>query len=337
VRLLTFLPRAEPRAAPRLGALLSDERTVADLQAGAVAQAGSAAPSLADMLTFLDAGAAARDRARDVVEFIASQRPPGATCRLDDLTLLAPVPRPRSIRDCMAFERHIVQVTRKVVRSHFPPLAALDAWVEKVRGRALYGAPKVWYERPVYYKSNPFSVVGPDAEVRWPKYTQKLDYELEFGVFIGRTGRDIPRGQARGYIAGYTLFNDFSARDVQMREMEGRLGPAKGKDFDTGNAMGPYLVTPDEVPDPYDLSMVARINGQVWSRGSSREMYFRFEDIIAHISQDETLHPGEFIGSGTFGNGCGMELDRWLRPGDVVELEADRLGTLRNRVVRPAP
>ena len=262
MRLLTFLPRSEPRAEPRLGALLGDERTVADLQAGAVAQVGAAAPSLADMLGFLDAGAAARDRAQAVVEFIASQRPPGATYRLDDLTLLAPVPRPRSIRDCMAFERHVVQVTRKVVRSRFPPLAALDAWVEKVRGRALYGAPKVWYERPVYYKSNPFSVVGPEAEVRWPRYTQRLDYELEFGVFIGRTGRDIPRGQAGDYIAGYTLSNDFSARDVQMREMEGRLGPSKGKDFDTGNAMGPYLVTPDEVPDPYALSMVARINGE---------------------------------------------------------------------------
>jgi 2-keto-4-pentenoate hydratase/2-oxohepta-3-ene-1,7-dioic acid hydratase in catechol pathway len=119
--------------------------------------------------------------------------------------------------------------------------------------------------------------------------------------------------------------------------MEGRLGPSKGKDFDTGNAMGPYLVTPDEVPDPYNLTMVARVNGEEWSRGNSREMYHRFEAIIDHVSRDETLHPGEFIGSGTFGNGCGMELDRWLKPGDVVQLEAEHLGTLRNRVVRPSP
>ncbi len=250
--------------------------------------------------------------------------------------LLAPVPRPRSIRDFMAFEKHIVQATRTVAKWRFAPLAVLDGWAERLRGRALIGAPKVWYERPVYYKSNPFSVVGPEAEVHWPKYTNKLDYELEFGAFIGRPGRDILKEHARRHIAGYTIFNDFSARDIQLREMQGRLGPAKGKDFDTGNAMGPYLVTPDEVPDPYNLTMVARVNGEPWSRGNSGDMHFTFEDMIAYVSQDETLHPGEFIGSGTVGNGCGLELDRWLQPGDMVELEVEHLGVLRNRVVRPA-
>ena len=145
----------------------------------------------------------------------------------------------------------------------------------------------------------------------------------------------VPRERAREHIAGYTVFNDFSARDAQMREMAGRLGPAKGKDFDTGNAMGPFLVTTDEVPDPYALTMVARVNGEEWSRGRSGEMHHRFEDIIAHVSRDETLHPGEFIGSGTVGNGCGLELDRWIAPGDVVELEVEGLGVLRNRVVKP--
>jgi 2-keto-4-pentenoate hydratase/2-oxohepta-3-ene-1,7-dioic acid hydratase in catechol pathway len=335
MKLLTFVPRSESPATPRLGALMADQWTVADLPAGAVAMTGSASSLLASMLDYLDGGERAYEQAQAVLEFITNQQPPAAMHRLDSLSLLAPVPRPRSIRDCMAFEKHVVQITRKVVRSHFAPLAVLDAWVEKTRGRALYGAPKVWYERPVYYKSNPFSVVGPEAEVRWPKYTKKLDYEMEFGVFIGRPGRDIPRERAREHIAGFTLFNDFSARDEQMREIEGRLGPAKGKDFDTGNAMGPYLVTPDELLDPYGLVMVARINGEEWSRGSSREMYHRFEDIIAYISQDETLYPGEFLGSGTCGNGCGMELDRWLKPGDVVELEAECLGVLRNRIVGP--
>jgi 2-keto-4-pentenoate hydratase/2-oxohepta-3-ene-1,7-dioic acid hydratase in catechol pathway len=154
-------------------------------------------------------------------------------------------------------------------------------------------------------------------------------------VFVARVGQDIPRGQARKYIAAYTIFNDFSARDIQLREMQGRLEPAKGKDFDTGNAMGPYLVTLNEVPDPYNLTMIARVNGEEWSRGSSADMHYKFEDIISYISQDETLYPGEFIGSGTVGNGCGLELDRWLSPGDVVELEVERLGVLRNRVVRP--
>ncbi|NIS59644.1 MAG: fumarylacetoacetate hydrolase family protein [Proteobacteria bacterium] len=337
MKLVTFLPRSDVQGTPRFGVLLADGQTVAELQVGVIAMSGSASPYLNDMLSWLDGGEQAFEQTQRVVEFITNQLPPRATHPLDSLSLLAPVPRPRSIRDCIAFEKHIVQATRTVTKWRFAPLAALDACVEKVRGRAFIGAPKVWYERPLYYKSNPFSVIGPEAEVCWPKYTDKLDYELEFGVFIGREGRDIPRERARKHIAGYTIFNDFSARDIQLREMQGRLGPAKGKDFDTGNVMGPYLITADEIPDPYNLTMVARINGEEWSRGTSGDMYFTFEDIITYISQDETLYPGEFIGSGTVGNGCGLELDRWLKPGDVIELEVESLGILRNRVVRPAP
>jgi len=116
------------------------------------------------------------------------------------------------------------------------------------------------------------------------------------------------------------------------RACSGRLGPAKSKDFDTGNAIGPWLVTPDEVPD--EIILRARVNGEEWTRGSSSAMHFSFEEIIEYISRDETLHPGEFIGSGTIPGGCGLEQDRWLKPGDTVELEAASLGTLRNRIVR---
>ena len=119
-----------------------------------------------------------------------------------------------------------------------------------------------------------------------------------------------------------------------MREMQGQLGPTKGKDFDTGNIMGPWLVTADEVPDPYNLTMVARVNGEEWSRGNSGTMHHKFEDMIAHVSADETLHAGEFFGSGTVGNGCGLEQGRFLKPNDVVELEIDGLGVLRNRFVK---
>jgi 2-keto-4-pentenoate hydratase/2-oxohepta-3-ene-1,7-dioic acid hydratase in catechol pathway len=284
------------------------------------------------MLAFLDGGPAAREQAERMVEFALAQQPPNCLLPLDSLRLLAPVPRPRSIRDCLAFEQHLVRATRTVVKWRSPLAARIDAWVERRRGRALFGAPKVWYERPIYYKGNPHSVVGHEAEVIWPSFTEKLDYELEFGVFIGRGGRDIPVERAAEHIAGYTIFNDFSARDVQLRELPGRLGPAKSKDFDTGNVLGPYLVTPDEVPDPYALTMRARVNGEEWSHGSSRDMHFTFEEIIAYISRDETLHPGEFIGSGTVPSGCGLELDRWLSPSDVVELEVENLGVLRNRV-----
>ena len=233
----------------------------------------------------------------------------------------------------MAFERHVVQCMRAVARRRSPPLAVMDAWLERWRGRGLLRPPKVWYERPVYYKGNPMSVVGHEAEVRWPSYTRRLDYELEFGIFVGKQGRNIGEAEAANHIAGYAIFNDFSARDIQGREMSAHLGPSKGKDFDTGNAIGPYLVTPDEVPDPYGLTMVARVNGEEWSRGSSHDMAWTFEQMLAFISKDETLHPGEFIASGAIGSGCGLELDRWLSPGDVVELEVEQLGVLRNRIV----
>ena len=119
-----------------------------------------------------------------------------------------------------------------------------------------------------------------------------LDYELEFGVILGKGGKNIAKDKARAHIFGYLIFNDVSARDIQMREMQGQLGPTKGKDFDTGNILGPWLVTADEVPDPYNLTMVARVNGEEWSRGNTGTMHHKFEDMIAHASADETLHRG---------------------------------------------
>lgn len=329
MKLLTFSLHDHPR----FGALV-DETTVIDLDAGNVAMTGKSAVCLKSALDFLNGGPEARAQAEKVVEFVTTQCPLVTTYPLAAVSLLAPVPRPLSIRDCMAFEKHIQQATRTVIRWRAPRLARLNDWVAKWRGRPLIGVPAVWYERPLYYHSNPSTVVGPEAEIKWPQYTEKLDYELELGIFIGRVGKNISKACAAEWIAGYTIFNDFSARDIQMREMQGHLGPAKGKNFDTSNAMGPYLVTADELPDPYHLTMIARVNDEEWSRGYSGEMFFDFAEIIAYLSQDETLQPGDFIGSGTVGNGCGLELDRWLKPGDIVELEIEKLGILRNRVVK---
>jgi 2-keto-4-pentenoate hydratase/2-oxohepta-3-ene-1,7-dioic acid hydratase in catechol pathway len=318
------------QSAALLGALTQDGR-VADLQAAHARRHNAPSVHLQDALAFLDGDTAARDTAESALRAAVEE---GLTHPLSNVKLWAPVPRPRSIRDCMAFDKHIIQATRTVVKWAFPPLAWADALAEKLTGHPLIGAPRVAREQPVYYKSNVFSVVGTDTDVRWPSYSKRLDYELEFGAFVGRRGVNIPASRAREHLAAFTIFNDFSARDTQLREMRGRLGPAKGKDFDTGNAMGPYLVTADELPDLRALTMVARVNGQEWSRGSSRDMRFGFEDLVEHISREETLHPGEFIGSGTVGGGCGLELDRWIAPGDVVELEVTGLGVLRNRVVR---
>lgn len=334
MKLLTFVDPESPSAPPRISALAGDELAVIDLRAAAEICDGKAAAYFSDMLSFLERGDAAREHAVRLIAFAISERDPVALRSLTSLKLLAPLPRPASIRDCMTFERHLIQATRTAAKWRWRPLAGIDSLMEKICGRGILRVPRVWYERPLYYKGNPRSVVGPDADVIWPAYTERLDFELEFGIFIGRQGRNISEQEAARYIGGYTIFNDFSARDVQLREMQGRLGPAKGKDFDTGNSIGPYLVTPDEVPDPYRLTMVARVNGEEWSRSTSAEMHFTFEQIIAYISQDETLYPGDFIGAGTAPGGCGLELDRWLAPGDVVELEVQQLGVLRNRVVR---
>ena len=185
------------------------------------------------------------------------------------------------------------------------------------------------------------NVIGDGAQVVIPRYTKAFDWELEFGIFLCKHGRDIPREKARDFIGGYTIFNDFSARDIQKREMGGRLGPAKGKDFDGGNAIGPVLVTPDEIPDPYNLAMRARVNGEEVSCGQTKGMRWTFEELIAYVSQDETLYPGEFFGSGTgtvpeSGANrccCGLEMGRFLKAGDTVELEVERIGKLTNHVV----
>jgi 2-keto-4-pentenoate hydratase/2-oxohepta-3-ene-1,7-dioic acid hydratase in catechol pathway len=258
------------------------------------------------VLGIIEAGQNGRDRAEEELKRRREVVP------LDQATLLAPIPQPPQMRDFLCFEKHLVQAFRAIGRE----------------------PPKAWYERPIFYHPSRFSVCGTGADVPWPSFSEKLDFELEFGCYIGSPGKDIPKERAREHIFGYTIFNDFSARDEQTKEMAGGLGPGKGKDFDNANAMGPCLVTADEIGDPYRLEMKVRVNGEEWGRGNSRDMHWKFEDCIAHASRSETLHPGEFFGSGTVGNGCGLEQMRFLSPGDVVELEVEGIGILRNRVVK---
>jgi len=199
-----------------------------------------------------------------------------------------------------------------------------------------------WYEFPVFYFSNPGTLIGHEAEVCAPIGCNELDYELELGIIIGKGGKDIALEKAWEHVAGFTIINDFSARDIQRKEMAIGLGPAKAKDFATG--VGPYLVTLDEFADRIDkdgridLEMSARVNGKELSHGNAKAMYFTWPQIIARASADAELFPGDLIGSGTVGTGCILELGPentggWLKPGDVVELEIERLGILRNKVV----
>jgi 2-keto-4-pentenoate hydratase/2-oxohepta-3-ene-1,7-dioic acid hydratase in catechol pathway len=247
--------------------------------------------------------------------------------------LLAPIPQPPQMRDFLCFEKHLQQAFKaaRMVRAKQSPDP--EAMMRELESKGVLTVPQAWYERPLFYHPNRLNVIGTDEDVPWPAFSQLMDFELEFGCYIGKPGRDIPKEKAREHIFGYTIFNDFSARDEQTKEMAGQLGPGKGKDFDGGNAMGPCLVTADEI-DPYNLTMIARVNGEEWGRGNSSEMGWKFEDCIAHVSRSETLFSGEFLGSGTVGDGCGLEHLRFLKPGDVVELEVQGIGILRNRVVK---
>jgi 2-keto-4-pentenoate hydratase/2-oxohepta-3-ene-1,7-dioic acid hydratase in catechol pathway len=296
MKLVTFTIAAGRAArAPAPGVLIEGGTKVAAL------------PGFSSVLEIVEGGQNALDRAQEALE-----HSPVVLGR-QSVTLLAPIPQPPQMRDFLCFEKHLLQAFRAIGKN----------------------PPQTWYERPVFYHPNRFSVCGTDDEVPWPAYSERLDFELEFGCYIGRPGKDISKQRAREHIFGYTIFNDFSARDEQTKEMAGQLGPGKGKDFDNANAMGPCLVTADEIGDPYRLEMVVRVNGEEWGRGNSRDMHWKFEDCIAHASRSETLHAGEFFGSGTVGNGCGLESLRFLKPGDTVELEVEGIGILRNRVVKP--
>lgn len=260
------------------------------------------------------------ERWKEPLQLLSRQEADGEeSYALAEVTLGSPVPRPRSFRDFYAFEAHVKTA------------------------RARRGLPMVpeWYQFPVFYFSNPAAFLGHKASVKKPKAAQWLDYELELACIIGREGVDIPVEQADAYIAGYCILNDWSARDLQREEVKVGLGPAKGKDFAT--SMGPWMVTPDELADieipgaegaRYPLAMVARVNGIELSRGSLQDIHYTFAQMIARASADCPLYPGDVIGSGTVGTGCilelGTERHRWLEPGDVVELEVERLGVLQN-------
>lgn len=191
------------------------------------------------------------------------------------------------------------------------------------------GIPDEWYQLPAHYKGNVDAIYGPEDEIPWPAYTEKLDYELEICAVIGRGGRHVKAADAAPMIAGYTTYNDWSARDIQAREMSVGIGPGIGKDF--ASSIGPCIATPDEF-DRDKAKLTARVDGETWSTGVLGNMHFSFEQIIEYTSQEATLQPGDLLGSGTVGKGCGLELGRWLTEGCTVELEAEGIGVLRNRV-----
>ena len=244
----------------------------------------------------------------DMVSFIAAGAPAGNRRLVKDARLQAPL-IPRSLRDFITFEKHLKTSYERLGLS----------------------IPNEWYEVPVYYKGMPDTVIGPETEIPWPSYSDYVDCELELAAVIGRLCRNVTAENAVDCIFGYTIWNDVSARDVQRVEMPVGLGPGKAKDWDGSNVIGPCIVTADEL-DGQNLRMILRVNGEVWSEDSSSNMHYGFAELVAYASRDQTLYPGEVLGSGTPSGGSGIDAGRRFKEGDKVELEIEGIGILRNRI-----
>ncbi|HEX8034065.1 MAG TPA: fumarylacetoacetate hydrolase family protein [Ktedonobacterales bacterium] len=324
------------REAGRAGVLVGDD-VVLDVAALGLwaAHHGTALPEVygtqglpVTMLELLNLGPDALAGVRAALETAQNARredlqaEDGLAHELSAVSLRTPVPNPPTIRDFYAFEQH----------------------VKAARARRGVGMIPEWYQIAVFYFSNTAALFGTDESIPYPRLSKELDFEMELAAVIGREGSDIPAEEAPGYIAGYMVMNDWSARDLQREEMKMNLGPAKGKDFAT--SLGPWLVTPDELEDRrigsgkderYDLAMTGQINGDQLTNANAKELYFTFPQMIERAAQHVRLRPGDIIGSGTCGTGCilelGTERHRWLQPGDVVEMKIERLGLLRNTIV----
>jgi len=338
LRLLTFEVQTAVGRFERIGALA--DGTIVDLTSAAgahlartrdlnAARRTAAALCPPDMIGFLEAGSEARDLAGQALAFVREElkgeaRPLGPegerlTFAEDEIRFLAPVPRPPMIRDGILILDHY-----RVGMERLLKFADKDNVLEAAKSI------------PIFWKPSRSGVAGHGEPIRWPHYSEILDYEFELGMYIGKRGRNIPAEEAWDHVAGYTVFNDLGLRDVQPGEMSLRMGPAKAKDFETSKIMGPYLVTSDELPDIETVRLTTRVNGEVWFEGAISGWAFSFADLIAYVSRDETLHVGEFFGSGPPAHSCGFEIDRWIKPGDVVSCEMEGVGTLTNRIVRDA-
>jgi 2-keto-4-pentenoate hydratase/2-oxohepta-3-ene-1,7-dioic acid hydratase in catechol pathway len=317
-------------SAAKVGVVDAEGGRLFDLAAAATRHGAHDAP-FHSMLSLIDADDPGLDLARSLLEARGTEA--DLWSPLAEAELLAPLPEPRQMRDGMSFATHIRQSARGAQAVQALKTQGLEAF-RAAMAAPLGELPDIYRQIPIYYITNRQTVVGPSVTVRWPRYSTVMDYELEIAAVTRRTRASIPAGEAGAHIFGYTIFNDFSARDRQMVEMQGRLGPAKGKSFDGSNAMGPWIVTADELGDPQTLKVEVRVNGETRSKGETSEMLFSFAEFIADASQDETIHAGEVFGSGTVGNCCGLEIGRFLESGDEIALHVDRIGVLRNRVIK---
>ena len=327
MRLVTYLRHGEVR----VGAWINGDAQVVDLKSAAEKVDGTALLAFQSMQSLIEAGPRFWQRARTII----GSPPSDAVLATTECTLLAPLPMPVQIRDCLCFPHHLAGVRRAA--GEWMVNASLDPEGKRkeLKAAGYFDVPEDYYDFPVYYIANRSAVFGPDVDIVWPAYSSYIDYELEWAAVIGKTGRQIPAANAREYIFGYTIFNDWSARDEQFKVTSGtmNLGPGQGKDF--ANGFGPCIVTADEIPNPYALTMKARVNGMEVSSGNTSSMHYKFEDLIEHLTRANALLPGEVLCSGTVSSGCGLETGQILSTGDVIELEVQSIGRLKNRAIGP--
>jgi 2-keto-4-pentenoate hydratase/2-oxohepta-3-ene-1,7-dioic acid hydratase in catechol pathway len=326
MRLVSFEVKTPVGAVRRIGALAVHEEPgeasrIVDLTAGyslLLREGGEPlwreigeATMAPDMVSFLKGGAGSRTRAQQVLDFAAKTKAPDddeagqLVYTRSEVKLLAPVPRPTTLHDFSVYQTH---------------MTARSGRTEKV---------PQWYFFPPGYKGNPTAIYGPDDPMLWPDYTERLDPELEPAAYVCKAGRNISPEEAKDYIGGYTIFIDMSARDIHAREM---FGPFKSKDF--GSIMGPCMVTPDEF-DETNARCALRVNGETWWEGNTGESRnYLLTDLVAYVSDGETLNPGDAIAAGTVGMSCSIDTDRWVKPGDIVEHWIEGIGTIRTTVQR---
>jgi fumarylacetoacetate (FAA) hydrolase len=333
MKLLTYVPSGAAAGSEGRAGVLHNETTILDIEAllGWAARNGASLPLRPAPVTLLQLLRQERegmDAVRAALATTERARPEdlreesGLAHDLAAVSLRAPLPDAPSFRDFYTFEQH----------------------VKSARARRGVGMIPEWYQIAVFYFSNTSELYGAEEPVPYPQHSKEVDFELEMAAVVGREGRDLAADEAPDYIAGYMVLNDWSARDLWRQEQPLNMGPAKGKDFAT--SIGPWLVTPDELADKrigsgkderYDLQMTGRINGDQLTNDNARNMYYTFPQMMERASQHVRLRPGDIIGSGTCGTGCilelGTERHRWLLPGDVVEMEIERLGMLRNTLI----
>ncbi len=282
-----------------------------------------------DMLVFLARGQAAREEALRLVEAVGDAADWAAAF---DPTPLLPV-EPRTFRDFMLYEEHVIAAARGMVRRFLPKMWPLVRLYEKVTGKPhpkLRPKP-IWYEKPIYYMGSPINFYTEGETIPWPSYTQALDYELELGLIIVRPLYNASPQEALEAIGGFVVINDFSARDVQLPEMFSGFGPVKAKNF--ANGMSMVVATPDEILPRVDaLRVEVRVNGQVWGQGTTAGMQHSLGEMVAYASLGEQVVPGEVMATGTIPGCSGVETDHWLSPGDEITLEIEGIGTLTNRI-----